>query len=290
MASRAGELPIGRVRATPAAPSRRPPLTLAPAMLWVVGISSAALLAIYSLWYSATEPEMDDQVYRMGAQHLFGPDLYSSQIEVLGRHLSFTYPPFAALLFWPISHLSVFAGQFVWNAINLAALFALITVSIAAARSRRLASTRLPDRSASPPPCRIAPLPGTKRPGPRANKHRADPDDRRGSDDWGLLARPLLPAGPADRPGGGSQTDSARIYSVSVGVPPMASRLQRHAHLPSCDRSAIRGVPVCVVVVFHQGRLRCEACGEQPHHWKSGAPRRHHPGASYAVVGADRSH
>ncbi len=141
MASRAGELPIGRVRATPAAPSRRPPLTLAPAMLWVVGISSAALLAIYSLWYSATEPEMDDQVYRMGAQHLFGPDLYSSQIEVLGRHLSFTYPPFAALLFWPISHLSVFAGQFVWNAINLAALFALITVSIAAARSRRLAST-----------------------------------------------------------------------------------------------------------------------------------------------------
>ena len=119
--------------------SRRRPLTLATPMLWAIAIPSAALLAIYCLWYSANEPEMDFQVYRMGGGHIFGSGLYSSQIEVLGRHLSFTYPPLAALLFWPIAHLSVLAGQVFWDAINLAALVALIAVSIAAACSRRLA-------------------------------------------------------------------------------------------------------------------------------------------------------
>jgi alpha-1,2-mannosyltransferase len=139
MASRAGELPVGPVRASTAAPSRWRPLTLAPTALWIIGIPSAALLAIYSLWYSANEPEMDFQVYRTGARHIFGSGLYSLQIEVLGRHLSFTYPPFAAFLFWPISHLSPFAGQILWNACNLAALIGVIALSIAAARSRGLA-------------------------------------------------------------------------------------------------------------------------------------------------------
>jgi alpha-1,2-mannosyltransferase len=141
MASRAGELPMGPVRDSTAALSRWRPFTLVPPMLWIIAIPSAALLAIYSLWYSANEPEMDFQVYRMGGRHILGQGLYSSQIEVLGRHLSFTYPPLAGLLFWPISHLSVFGGQVLWDAINLAALIALIAVSIAAARSRRLASS-----------------------------------------------------------------------------------------------------------------------------------------------------
>ena len=112
-------------------------------MLWIIGIPSSALLAIYCLWYSAKEPKMDFQVYRMGGRHIFGSGLYSSQIEVLGRHLSFTYPPLAALLFWPISHLSVFAGQILWNAVNLAALAALIAVSIAAARSQAALPPRI---------------------------------------------------------------------------------------------------------------------------------------------------
>jgi alpha-1,2-mannosyltransferase len=141
MASRAGELPMGPVRASTAARSRRRSFTLAPPMLWAIAILSAALLAISCLWYSANKPEMDFQVYRMGGRHILGSGLYSSQIEVLGRHLSFTYPPLAALLFWPISHLSVFAGQVLWDAINLVALIALIAVSISVARSRRLASS-----------------------------------------------------------------------------------------------------------------------------------------------------
>jgi len=138
MASRPGEWPMVPVRASTAPPPRWRPLTLPPAMAWIIGIPTAALLAISSLWYSTNEPEMDFQVYRTGARHIFRSDLYSSQIEVLGRHLSFTYPPLAGLLFWPISRLSPFAGQILWNASNLVALVALIALSIAAARSRRL--------------------------------------------------------------------------------------------------------------------------------------------------------
>ncbi len=82
---------------------------------------------------------MDFQVYRMGGQHLLSRGLYSSEITVLGRHLLFTYPPIAALFFWPFSHSSVHVGQAVWDAIDLAALVALIAVSCAAAQKRSVA-------------------------------------------------------------------------------------------------------------------------------------------------------
>ena len=72
---------------------------------------------------------MDFRVYRMGAQHVFGPGLYSSELTVLSRHLLFTYPPVAALLFWPFSHLTAYAGQTVWDAIDILLLTLLIAVS-----------------------------------------------------------------------------------------------------------------------------------------------------------------
>jgi alpha-1,2-mannosyltransferase len=53
-------------------------------------------------------------------------------------HLPFTYPPLAALLFWPVSHLTTFAGGLIWDAIDLMALTALIAVSIAAAKAKKL--------------------------------------------------------------------------------------------------------------------------------------------------------
>ncbi len=104
-------------------------------MLWVVGFASAAALALCLAWLSH-QPQMDLQVYRMGGEHVFGSGLYSSEITVQGRSLLFTYPPFAAVLFWPLSGLSTFIGQITWDALNLAALAALIVVSIAAARAR----------------------------------------------------------------------------------------------------------------------------------------------------------
>ena len=106
-----------------------------PLMLWMLGAFSAASLVIYFLCL-AFLPQMDFRVYRMGAQHLFGPSLYSSELTVLGRHLLFTYPPLAALLFWPFSRFSAFAGQIVWDVVDILLLTILIAVSIAAAKDR----------------------------------------------------------------------------------------------------------------------------------------------------------
>jgi alpha-1,2-mannosyltransferase len=105
-----------------------------PLMLWMLGLFSAASLVIYFVCL-AFLPQMDFRVYRMGAQHLFGPSLYTSELTVLGRHLLFTYPPLAALLFWPFSHLSAFAGQVMWDVVDIALLTVLIAVSIASAKN-----------------------------------------------------------------------------------------------------------------------------------------------------------
>jgi alpha-1,2-mannosyltransferase len=104
-----------------------------PRILWMLGIFSAASLLIYFVCL-AFLPQMDFRVYRMGAQHLFGPSLYSSELSVLSRHLLFTYPPVAALLFWPFAHLSSYAGQTVWDVIDIILLTALIVVSLSAAK------------------------------------------------------------------------------------------------------------------------------------------------------------
>ncbi len=106
-----------------------------PRLLWMLGLFSATSLVVYFACL-AFLPQMDFRVYRMGAQHVFGAGLYSSELTVLGRHLLFTYPPFAALLFWPISHFSTYAGQTIWDAVDLLLLTVLIVVSIAAARER----------------------------------------------------------------------------------------------------------------------------------------------------------
>jgi alpha-1,2-mannosyltransferase len=125
----------------PEIPSRPEPMEGSPAArvgpgtLWVVGGASAATIAVYFAWF-AHLAQMDFQVYRLGGQHVVGADLYSVDVTVLGRHLLFTYPPLAALLFWPFAHLSVFAGQMTWNAVDLVALTALLAVSVAAARAR----------------------------------------------------------------------------------------------------------------------------------------------------------
>lgn len=107
------------------------------AKLRPVALVSAGALTAYMAWFVHLQ-EMDFEVYRMGGHHVFGTGLYSSEITILGRHLLFTYPPLAALLFWPFSHLSSEAGQAVWNAIDLVALTALIAVSIAGARRHRV--------------------------------------------------------------------------------------------------------------------------------------------------------
>jgi alpha-1,2-mannosyltransferase len=134
MAMRAGKAQSGPVLSA-ASPSTSSLSKWQPVALWAAGFCSASTIA-YLLALVAHFPQMDFQVYRMGGQHVLGSGLYSAEITVLGQHLLYTYPPLAAILFWPLSHFSTFAGQAIWDAVDLAALTALIAVSIAAARSR----------------------------------------------------------------------------------------------------------------------------------------------------------
>jgi len=76
--------------------------------------------------------QVDFGVYRMGAAHVLGQHLYDVRLTPLPLH--FTYPPFAALLFWPFTVLSVHVGQLVWSLLNLIMLVALTFISIRAVR------------------------------------------------------------------------------------------------------------------------------------------------------------
>lgn len=95
-----------------------------------LGLLSAAAAVTLAI-ARATGREVDFDVYRMGGAHVLGGQLYIVRLPQLGMH--FTYPPFAALLFWPFAQVSVHAGELVWSLASIALLAALTVVSIRAA-------------------------------------------------------------------------------------------------------------------------------------------------------------
>jgi alpha-1,2-mannosyltransferase len=106
----------------------RPAGSWIPVVLAALSLAGALALAIAP----ATGRQVDFEVYRMGGAQLFGQRLYD--VYLAGLDLHFTYPPFAALLFWPFAQVSVRLGQLVWLVINLLALVAMTAVSIRAVR------------------------------------------------------------------------------------------------------------------------------------------------------------
>jgi len=91
-------------------------------------VSIAGALAV-SLYLAFHNYQVDIDVYRMGARHVFQPDLYSVRFGNSG--LLFTYTPFAALVFaLGTLHLGLWALQGVWAVTNVVALGALAYVSI----------------------------------------------------------------------------------------------------------------------------------------------------------------
>src|SRR5215471_14623140 len=107
---------------------------------WIPGVLAAVSVgvAVGLTLAEATGHQIDFDIYRMGAGHVFGRDLYSVRLSraLMGGSpgMRFTYPPFAAVLFVPFSWLPVKAGQITWSLLNLAALYAVAVVSIRAAR------------------------------------------------------------------------------------------------------------------------------------------------------------
>ena len=114
------------------------------APLAVLSAGSALALGLAE----ASGLQVDFDIYRMGAGHLFGSQLYAIRLSralmggSVGMH--FTYPPFAAFLLVPFAMLPVRLGQLVWSVLNLGALFGLTAVSVHAVKpgwSRATAST-----------------------------------------------------------------------------------------------------------------------------------------------------
>jgi len=76
---------------------------------------------------------LDFRVYMMGASHLTDPRLYLDRTTYI-LHFPFTYPPPAALFFWPLSVLPFHVATFVWTTAMLISLAAIIRVVLRLAR------------------------------------------------------------------------------------------------------------------------------------------------------------
>ena len=100
---------------------------------WVLGAVSAVVATLGALQLAAERLQLDIAVYLMGAGHLVDGRLYLVALPH-PPHLPFTYPPFAALVFFPLHLLPERAAQIVWSLVNVVALFALVWLSVRAAR------------------------------------------------------------------------------------------------------------------------------------------------------------
>jgi alpha-1,2-mannosyltransferase len=98
-----------------------------------VGAISTGLVVPWALGLAWHRRQLDIAVYLMGARHLFDGQLYLASLPA-PPHLPFTYPPFAALVFTPLTLLPMTAAQVVWSLVNVAALLLLLWLSVRAAR------------------------------------------------------------------------------------------------------------------------------------------------------------
>ncbi|MQA07605.1 MAG: DUF2029 domain-containing protein [Pseudonocardiaceae bacterium] len=102
----------------------------------------AILAEIFAIWMAAHIPYyeyMDTQIYRFGALALLdGGDIYGTlPATSSGIQLPFIYPPFAALLFVPLTWLPVEAAIFVFTVLSHAAV--LVTAYLLVRFSRHVA-------------------------------------------------------------------------------------------------------------------------------------------------------
>jgi alpha-1,2-mannosyltransferase len=80
---------------------------------------------------AAVHRMIDLGTYLLGGAHAFRSDLF--RVLYPPTHLGFTYPPFAAVLFSPLSHLPVHLDQILFSWLSLFALFGVLFISFGAA-------------------------------------------------------------------------------------------------------------------------------------------------------------
>ncbi len=96
----------------------------------MIGAISAALATLGALYF-AQRRQVDIFVYLNGASHLFSDHLYQIRLSH-GPHLPFTYPPFPALVFEPLTFIPMALAQLLWTVVNIAALYVIIYLPIRA--------------------------------------------------------------------------------------------------------------------------------------------------------------
>jgi alpha-1,2-mannosyltransferase len=100
--------------------------------LWLVAAVSAGLAAVRVFLLVWHRSPLDFDIYMMGGSHFFGGHLYD--VRYTSPQLGFTYPPFSALAFSPLTLLPRQLAQYLWAGANLALLAGLVAVSLRAAR------------------------------------------------------------------------------------------------------------------------------------------------------------
>jgi alpha-1,2-mannosyltransferase len=112
---------------------------------WLLGAVCALSVAISfaeAWWWPWHREQLDFAVYMMGAHNLMNSHLYTMGLAY-SPFLPYTYPPFAAVLFLPLSVLATEAAAFLWATVNVAALFAIIALSLGAVRPETTRATKL---------------------------------------------------------------------------------------------------------------------------------------------------
>jgi alpha-1,2-mannosyltransferase len=112
---------------------------------WLLGAVCALSVAISFVeawWWPWHREQLDFAVYMMGAHNLMNAHLYTVGLAY-SPFLPYTYPPFSAVLFLPLSVLPTEAAAFLWATVNVAALFAIIALSLNAVRPETTRATKL---------------------------------------------------------------------------------------------------------------------------------------------------
>lgn len=115
------------------APTPRPWPWLTSVWVRVVAVLSAVFAFANGWGWTVGRRQVDFEVYLMGAHHVTLPSLYTAPLPNW-PHLPFTYPPFSAVLFWPLAHLPYRAAALTWATINIVVLGAIIAVTLRSLR------------------------------------------------------------------------------------------------------------------------------------------------------------
>lgn len=104
-----------------------------PALTLSLGIVVAAVTVVHVYSQSLRGFYLDFRVYLLGARNLFNPHLYELKSS-FDLHFPFTYPPVAAIFFWPLTVLPFRGAAFVWTTLTLICLSVIVRMSLKLAR------------------------------------------------------------------------------------------------------------------------------------------------------------